>query len=65
MQWNFLVLLLNFKSLQEFLNKKYVFDNSKIPPPFPGLVTLDEMKAKQETIANEHEKRIATETKAR
>ncbi|XP_065066853.1 protein FAM50A-like [Rhopilema esculentum] len=28
-----------------------------------GLVTLNEMKAKQETIVQEHEKRIATETK--
>ena len=28
-----------------------------------GLVTLDEMKAKQENIVQEHEKRIATESK--
>jgi len=30
-----------------------------------GLVTLDEMKAKQETVIQEHEKRIATELRAK
>ncbi len=32
---------------------------------FTGLVTLDEMKAKQETIAQEHEKRLAADMKER